>query len=183
MLNDANEAWTGAVLSTKNARVLYESARSIYKKGNIGCACALMVLSAEEGSKALAIGQHITTPLSPERVIKLFRSHDLKHEGAANVSSIVHMALGVLRGRYKKGAPVHGECGILEEIAKWRAGADSLKKKGFYVDYVNGAWISPTAVSDSDFEMSKFQAETLLTLAEGFFLKGTLEELLSHMAK
>jgi len=59
MFSSEQDCWDGAVLATKNARHFYENAAAIHSMGNIGCASALMVLSAEESSKALAGGLHI----------------------------------------------------------------------------------------------------------------------------
>ena len=175
MLAD-ERAWEGAVLSTRNARQLYESAIVVNNLGNVGCASSLMVLSSEESAKAMSIGLHISTPKSESDIKRIFASHKYKHDNAAHFSSMFHLLIG-LTHEPEKGKPRHGECGILNTLEEWRIKADSIKKNGFYVDYVNEEWLSPLYMAPEVFEKMKFQAETLLSVAEGFFLVGTLNEL------
>lgn len=71
---------------------------------------------------------------------------------------------------------------MVESIEAWRKTADEQKKLGLYVDFENGKWLTPASVKEKDTEMSEFVAATLLTMAEGYFLKGSLEELYSFRA-
>lgn len=183
MFKSMEDAWAGAVLSTENARDLYESARILREHGNIGCASALLVLCAEEATKAIGIGQHVGNPLPPENLKLLFRNHVFKHDRGAHASSVVHQFLGLSQKNHSDGGTLHGECGVLENIAGWRNAADGLKKRGFYVDHVNGEWSSPSQITDEEYSGALYIAETLLALAEGFFIKGTLDELQSYSSQ
>jgi hypothetical protein len=79
-----------------------------------------------------------------------------------------------------EGQSRHGEWGVLDHIEAWKLKADSLKKRGFYVDYNNGEWQSPDSITEDEYKQSLFIANTLLIMAEGFFLKGTFDEIKSH---
>ncbi|MES9989635.1 MAG: AbiV family abortive infection protein [Candidatus Thiodiazotropha endolucinida] len=173
------EMWEGAVLSTKNASDLFESAVYIFDQGKLGCASSLMVLSTEESAKAISIGFSISPSHNNFPISKIFMSHKQKHNHAAHVSSVIHMIIGLLR-EPEEGKPLHGVCGILAEIEEWRKEANRIKQKGFYVDNQNDKWISPSQIDVDVYKKTKFQAETLLSIAEGFFIKGSLNEIQSY---
>ena len=128
----------------------------------------------------MGIGQHITNPLPPKNLRQLFRTHVFKHQGGAHASAIAHLLVGMLRNQVPDKTPAHRECGVIEQIEKWRINADNLKKRGFYVDYTGEKWHSPDQLTQEEYEGARFVAETLLTMSEGFFLQGTLDELKSH---
>ena len=177
MFRDHTDTWNGAVHCTKNARVLFDAAEALRIKEQVGCAAALLVLSAEESSKAIGLGQHITSPLPAKNLQQLFRKHIVKHHGAATVA---HVLLAILRLHPTRKPLAPGEGGLYDHIEHWRKNADTLKKRGFYVDYVEGQWVHPGEIVGADYDEAKVVAHTILTVAEGFFKIGTLEELISH---
>jgi len=105
--------------------------------------------------------------------MKLFQRHDNKHEHAEYVSSIIKQ---LLITRKNEGENNLGEFDILKFTQYWKSSADS-SKKGFYVDYVDGCWVSPDSITDKEYKTMQGQADVLLAFADAFFLKGTLQEL------
>lgn len=160
----------GAILASTNCRSLYEAALAVAKIGNYGCASSLMILSAEEGAKSITLGLD-NNWAKEDSVENLFRSHKQKHQQAAYYASMLHGLMGLVL-EPETGKPRHGECGIIETIAAWKASAEETKKLGFYVDFQNREWLSPAQATEERYAIAKYQAESLLAVSEGLFGTG-----------
>jgi AbiV family abortive infection protein len=172
MFKSDQDCWNGAVLVTQNSRRLYNNAIAIYSKEDVGCSSALMVLSAEESSKALAVGLHIVRPASKEALKPFFRNHRHKHEHASYISSL-------LQNLPEGQQAITIGLGFLDFTNAWKSSADAIKKNGFYVDYDGERWLTPQSITDKEYQAMKAQAEILLSIAEMFFINGELQELVS----
>ncbi|MHB1301401.1 MAG: AbiV family abortive infection protein [Burkholderiales bacterium] len=172
MFKSDQDCWNGAILATKNARRLYNNAIAIYSEEDLGCSSALMVLSAEESSKALAVGLHIVRRVSNKYLKPFFSNHKHKHKHAVYISSLLQ--------KLAEGQPaIPNGLEFLNFTEAWKSSANAIKQKGFYVGYVEGNWLTPESISNKEYLAMKVQAEILLTFAKSFFIQGTLQELLA----
>lgn len=164
----------GAVLSVWNARALFESACSIEKAGHHGGAASLFVLSGEESAKGLAL-YFRSKPTDSEVNRKIFSDHRFKHSQGVHYMSIF-LSLMQFRGSRmvcgdRKECSMHVDtCPLLGKFAAWERTADTVKKRGFYVDRVNDRWHNPLEMGLDDARDIKFCSEYALQWAESFVL-------------
>jgi AbiV family abortive infection protein len=147
-----SEALQGAVLAAENAERLYMASAILSREGLIGQATALCVLSFEEAAKSIALTFR-SQGVENEAVIKrCFREHVLKHSIGANMGSFSTRQLKKMGFNVNFNEENFTALEMEARIHDWEKQADNLKKQGFYVDYRNGSWVTPTQVTKIQWE-------------------------------
>lgn len=154
----------GGLLSARNARSLYQAARTLAGTERYGLACSLLVLSAEESIKAIdRAALSIGLDWDPNADKRDKTKHGYRHQIARALIAVASYtrAMGVTE------IPVGGYSRLLADLAKrfmgdincrslpdevselwsWWDRANALKMQGFYVDESGDAWKSPESVS------------------------------------
>ena len=193
---NAENARQGHGLITENARRHLMCGDALAKVGEYGPAASHMVLSAEESIKAIffqAIGYELEIP--PSSIRPFLASHRPRHAAAAMwtlMGLLFDRWIGLIiaindefqgatgpeyqRARADKVAALASELNALADARPgeskimgqllWWGQSESLKQRGFYVDFRNGNWVSPHSVTEAEFAQAKRIAEELMERAE-----------------
>ena len=153
-----DQADIGARLACENAWTLVESAALLGKQGKLGVAAALCVLSCEESSKAIALIHRASGHNDPEFLREVFRNHAIKHE--IGYESIIPVRDALVKlGVSVEFDPEHKIGGKIQEwLESWRIRADKIKQEGFYVDFQQGKWLTPSAAEKNEYTTSMLVA-------------------------
>ena len=165
-----SEAYRGAQLAYENSNELFKASALLAKNGMRGCAIALCVLSFEEAAKSISLvyrseGMHDTKFLT-----EIFRDHRIKHELGTETSLF---ASGLI---LQAGFKIEGEsvsidvANLMDRIETWKNEANNAKKRGFYVDYINGNWCAPDQMSKFELETAVLACAITIATAKCFFL-------------
>jgi AbiV family abortive infection protein len=192
MLDKADVAvlWRGLELSSENAKDVLSLARYAAKAKKFGSAASLAVLACEEAAKALGLATRALNA-SPEnlKLRKYFSDHKHKHgAGAAMLAGaeVVHAFVteisavaadptvpddkksSVLVERLVRRADeeLSGKRTTFETLRKWYEQADSVKKRGFYVDWSGRKWLTPRDVTEEAYRSQDMRAQVLVALSE-----------------
>lgn len=158
----------GGFVVSSNAKQLYKSANALADTGQYGHATALLILASEEATKAILYClSSLGINIDPEGIDEYERSHIKRHRLMRLAATITHyididndydISLdnyfeGVIDLTLKMAADFISETVSQEVInsRKWWDGANSLKQRGLYVDYENGAWISPADLGKEEY--------------------------------
>jgi AbiV family abortive infection protein len=175
---EPSEAFIGFNYCLDNSNRLFRSAEAVSKKGFYGIANSLLILSAEEGIKAILFSLKFTQPEKKYKVEHIFSDHVKKHNFSKGIfGTWKHASIAVdeikadlkkefpklrkfppelLKQRYDSKVSAFSSA---EDIShektdkKWWNMANQMKNKGFYVDYINGDWVLPT-VSKAEYRKS-----------------------------
>jgi AbiV family abortive infection protein len=155
-LPSPNQAKEGASVAATNAHDLLEAARRLGRVGFHGPASALLVLALEESEKARAllviVTGHDRQRLSVDELRNIiFRDHGLRHRTALAESMSPMFILRHLNPRKPPNALQKRQDESESAAIRWHLGANDLKKRGFYVDLVDGRWHSPRDIDEDTF--------------------------------
>lgn len=203
----AGEAWRGVVLCTENARRLFDGARLLAERELYGQAASLMVLSAEESAKAVGMISFSIQPAELKLSLKpYFRDHSFKHglagyfiaftsfmddmmnrivdieqDPAVSEADYTKELLGRMTSRLEE----HLSDGDdpFQDVKAWQREADSVKQRGFYVDFQEGAWRSPDDLGVDTYKVMWKKAADLLRMLELVVAHADPDELRDEMAK
>lgn len=167
----------GVKLSKENSDKLYNSAQILANNNNHGHAIPLLILSAEEIIKSLALCLEVFLEHKSEvkKIIKdssakaidsyLFNHLD-KHKLAIAIiadlkaiSPFVRL-VAILPFEFTKKVTsffliTQEESSQIESVVNHLSEFNGLKNRGFYVDYKNDDWLSPLTLNEIDFENCK----------------------------
>lgn len=123
------QCFVGLEKSLRNAEYLIEDATLLFNKGSFGYSVALSVLAIEECGKALLLDAVYKgkTKLDKELFNIVFKKHVVKL-----YTSFFELALSE---RFTDAE--------IEYIKTLSPTLDQIKQRGFYVDFLNGKWITP----------------------------------------
>lgn len=193
---NAENARRGHRLVMENGRRHVTCGNILAKMGEYGPAVSHMVLSAEESIKAIffqAIGYELEIP--PSSIRPFLASHRPRHAAAAMwtlMGLLFDQWIGLIialndefqgatgpeywRARADKVAALASELNALADARPgenkimdqllWWGQSESLKQRGFYVDFRDGDWVSPDSVTKAEFAQAKCIAEELIERAE-----------------
>ena len=152
----------GAKLSYENANQLFKATGHLNRQGLHGPANALCVLAFEEAAKAVSLIYTAEGVSDAKWLLTMFREHRTKHKLAANVASLIARRIG------REGVPIAlkretiSGSKISAMIESWSLQADELKKRGFYVDFVDGNWLTPSQVTEEHCQNSVLACSMVL---------------------
>lgn len=172
----------GFRLTVENAQRLYDAAITMEERKDYAIATSLLVLSAEEGMKALNIlSYHFLPELTQKDFEKSFEDHKHKIEGIRNLMGLSQIMekffelyyFPVLKNMVEPKADferaknesfenlkdglqliLNKKSKVLQQNSWWRS-AKSMKENGFYVSYSKGRWISPISTKKEGYQKSK----------------------------
>jgi AbiV family abortive infection protein len=166
----------GAQLCHRNAYQHYLCAQQIAFTKNFGIANSLLILASEECIKSMILSAGYFNIELPFKVNDFFRYHNVKHKQAEEMQQFIATLsfLGkALAHLFKKRKPSQFGLAfdvvfivtfvrLLEKIwptngkrlSDFWGGANEQKKKGFYVDFVEGKWSSPFQFQERQFKKS-----------------------------
>jgi AbiV family abortive infection protein len=175
-----DRAAEGARLSLKNAQMLFDFAAAGAKKTRgYGPAISLLVLSAEEGAKAMALWfEAISLEPTGVSIAHVLSRHQTKHTLAQGTSALAHLfgllhqirdevqsevdsgAVDVSKAGSRWAQRVTGELqrqtqqALVNEprFVTWYKDANRLKNAGLYVDWSNGTWHDPGVATEKEFD-------------------------------
>jgi AbiV family abortive infection protein len=147
-----SEALQGAVLASENAERLYMASAILSREGLIGQATALCVLSFEEGAKSIALTFRSQGVQNEDVIKRCFREHVLKHSIGSNMGSFSTRQLQKMGFNANFNEITFDAAEMEARILEWEKIADNLKKRGFYVDYQNGNWVTPNQITKVQWE-------------------------------
>jgi AbiV family abortive infection protein len=193
----------------KNAYDLFSVAKCAAEKGKYGCATSLLILGAEEYSKAIIVmlHAHCVNIFYIDQAVKVFRDHKSKHDVASafellnliapvikivecvsksslrNVEGILNLIVQ-LSSEFSEGI---SEAERIFDNLDWWKNADEFKQKGFYSNY-DDILIVPNHISRKEYDNAKVVVERLqrsYRLANIIFtrypdLKGNIATLLNQ---
>ncbi len=154
----------GSRLAAANARRLLDSSSHLGEIGNFGTAASLAVLAGEEAIKALALmAWSSELPIPTEKQLLLvLRHHEPRHLAAGMLAGAGEMVVALIAGFFaaiskKAGGDVSPEEEQKEQWSRaaWWSEADTLKNRGFYVEFGGRKWKSPADVTKAEFERAR----------------------------
>lgn len=166
----------------KNADDLFTVAKCAAEKWKYGCATSLLILGAEEYSKAIIVllHAHCVNVFHIDQAVKVFRDHKSKHD-VASAFELLNLLAPVIKivECFSKSSLKNVE-GILNWIVQlsselseglseterifdnldWWKNADEFKQKGFYSNY-DDILIVPNHISRKEYDNAKVVVERL----------------------
>jgi AbiV family abortive infection protein len=150
------QAREGVRPSADNASDLLVAAKTLGVAGLYGPASSLLVLALEEAQKARVLVALATknddAGLSPDEVNDIiYRDHGVRHHAAWTAAvSPTTTAKHVMPPRREtplQRKQYHADMAALG----WHMKANSLKKRGLYVDYIKDEWHGPREITSAEF--------------------------------
>ncbi|WP_461516963.1 AbiV family abortive infection protein [Porticoccus sp.] len=192
--------WEGVTLCVDNAHKLFESAELLGKQEHFSTATSLMILATEECIKSYALlSRVISLKKWDSELQKYFRNHQHKH----NLGGLLLLIGSIGEEVFEEVIAVTNDTSIPREkeketflrrihenlkkqtnspseeflaTVKWHENADELKKRGFYVDFTNKKWISPSSVTEETYAANKSVAKKFLWFMQLTIDHATVED-------
>ena len=187
-----SEAYIGFNYCIDNSFRLHSAAEKVSKQSYFGIATSLLVLSAEEGIKALLLLLKMHFPDKKYKVEHIFKDHVKKHNLSRDIfdkwkhilisydemlkdlrkefPSIKSFHRDVLKQKFDvklKEKYLAEDKTVGKADRKWWNNANKLKNKGFYVDYTeNEGWILPSITKAEYLKSRMFVINLVLPLVE-----------------
>jgi AbiV family abortive infection protein len=123
------ECFEGVEKSFENALIFIDDARLLLKQGSYGHSVALSLLAMEECGKTLFLAamHERRTGVDPELFDVIFTKHVPKL-----YLPLLELALSE-----------HFSNDDIDYVQTLAPTLDKVKQRGFYVDYINGRWVTP----------------------------------------
>ena len=163
-----SEALHGASLAYENANRLFISSAHLKREGFVGASAALCVLAFEEAAKAISLVYRSQRLENDDWIKTYFRDHKPKHDLGATAASFSTSLLSKIDFEITINDAVVNSEEMANRIEIWRKQADSIKKRGFYVDFQSGHWLTPDQITDELFESGIIACGIAIASANGF---------------
>lgn len=157
------QLFEGFSLCRENAKQHMNCAQLMFEKEIYGIANSHLILGAEEAIKAtLILAQYFNVDTEIKSIKPYFKKHEIKHEKGKEMDEaykviipIINALKAILRRDVLSFLQNALKLINSNESVEWWKRANDQKNKGFYVDYTDGKWISPTHFSTQDYSESK----------------------------
>lgn len=158
----------GAILACENAERLFISSGHLRREGFHGTAVALCVLAFEEAAKSISLVYRSQGIRNDDWLKIYFRSHKAKHELGANLASFSALQLAKIDFQLNFGGSPVDAADMPDRIEIWRQEADNIKKRGFYVDFESGEWVTPDLLTEEQLELGVIASAIAISAAKWF---------------
>jgi len=159
-LPTADEARVGGRLAILNACNLFESAEATAGRGNFGAAVGLAVLALEEAAKgrallgyAFALQAGVPFGLHDKEFTRLLNSHASRYR-VAFMQRLTAAGHSLLLGIEPRTEDERNQVQRDIEAREWLVAANPEKQRGFYVDFSDDGWSSPSQVTPDEWEQA-----------------------------
>lgn len=154
------QAQQGAIIAAENAEDLVEQAGALLAASRPkGAAVSLLVVALEEAVKArtlmamvqVARNQGSRLGFTEENLRDIiFRGHGIRHAAAFFQSMSPTMLTSMVRGTMPDRPDELAQVQWDIVTGEWLMKANTLKQRGIYTDFKDGAWISPRSITADD---------------------------------
>lgn len=168
----------GCKLAFENAERLFKAATTLAESGEYPIANSLLILAAEEASKAASIKLSAMFKMDAKMFRDIFKKHEVKIDmikaqtGMSELmSQMFEIELGPLLNHVKNGEEMTNETftrlakegrenyinkiindGFTLEETDWWETVSIVKQEGFYLWYNGGKWKSPTSITEEQYK-------------------------------
>lgn len=161
-----NQASIGAICAWRNAGSLLDAAALAMRCGFAGPAVSLCVLSFEESSKAIALLHRSSGANNIEFLRSIFTHHGTKQALGIYASSSLNSAFSKQGGRFVGPDDAFTPEFVDASLKELEGKAESLKQRGFYVDFQQGTWRTPDQLTQADYNLAVLGAVVNLFVAK-----------------
>lgn len=179
----------GSNYALENSSNLVESAEELAKIGHYGISNSLLILGIEEAIKSYVLYLYSVYGIKDKKLLcDVFSKHKTKHdvlgfiEFMSELMKIFMDTIDEYRQIENEGALKTEQCGSeclkmitsklqaltvepssnITDIISWYKTANNKKNQGFYVDYINQNWITPSNIKKEDCSVGVIKAKELI---------------------